>query len=89
MVDHENATPYEESPNSSVRQHFFKGVNVSHDEIQLAVDFFKPLQGAFYDIIDNAQYLDTKSKRSMKADIEEFYRHIDDTKKWKKRFINP
>lgn len=89
MVDHDYAVPFDRLPIFSVRDYYFKGQNVTLEEVKMAVEFYKPLEEVFKKIIDDAKYLDKGSKKSMKKDIEEFYKHLNEEDKWEKRFINP
>ena len=89
MVNHKYAIPYEKLPIFSVREYYFRGRKVTLEEVKMAVEFFKPLEDTFKKIIDDATYLNKRSKKSMKKDIDEFYKRLNDEDKWKKRFINP
>ena len=89
MVDQSYARPYEKLPINSVREYIFRGQEVTLEEVQMAVEFYKPLESTFNNIIDGPSYLDKRSKQSMKKDIDEFYKRLNDEDKWKRRFINP
>lgn len=89
MVNQKYAVPYERLPIYSVREYYFKGQKVNLEEIKMAVEFYKPLKDTFKKIIDDADYLDRKSKKSMQKDIDEFYKRLNQEDKWEKRFIKP
>ncbi len=89
MVNHDYAVPFERLPIYSVREHYFKGQKVTLEEVKMAVEFFNPLKDTFKKIIDDDNYLNRKSKKSMKKDIDEFYKRLNEEDKWEKRFINP
>lgn len=89
MVDQDYAHPYEKLPIKTVRDYIFRGQNLSLEEVKMAVEFYKPLEGIFKKIIDDANYLDKQSKRSMKKDIDEFYKRLNNEDKWEKRFLHP
>jgi hypothetical protein len=89
MVDQDYAVPFDRLPIYSVRDHYFKGQKVTLEEVKMAVNFYNPLKDTFKKIIDDANYLNRKSKKSMKNDIDEFYKRLNEEDKWEKRFINP
>jgi hypothetical protein len=89
MVDQDYAVPFEKLPIYSVRDYYFKGQKVTLEEVKMAVEFYKPLEDTFKKIIDDASYLDKRSKKSMKKDIDEFYKRLNEEDKWEKRFMNP
>lgn len=89
MVDQDYAVPFDRLPIYSVRDYYFKGIDITREEVEMAVEFYKPLKKTFKQIIDDAKYLNRKSKKSMKKDIDEFYKRLEEEDKWEKRFLNP
>ena len=89
MVDHDYAIPYNRLPIESIREYYFRGIDVTLEEVKMAVEFYKPLKDTFKKIVDEALYLDRRSKKSMKKDIDEFYKRLNEEDKWERRFIKP
>lgn len=89
MVNQDYAIPYEKLPIYSVLEYYFRGRKVTLEEVKMAVEFYKPLKDTFKKVIDDADYLDKKSKKFMKKHIDEFYKRLNEDDKWEKRFINP
>jgi len=89
IVNQDYAVPSPKIPISNVREYYFRGKNVSHEEVSMMRDYFNGLESSFYNIVEEADYLTDKSKKAMKKDIEEFYKRLNDEAKWEKRFINP
>lgn len=89
IVGMEYAVPHQKMPISSVRQQFFRGQEVTIEEVEMMTDFFISKKEAIYALINNNEYLSSKSIKQMGKYIDRFYISLTNKEQWDENFINP
>jgi len=89
IVGMEYAVPHQKMPIASVREQFFRGQEVTIEEVEMMNDYFVSKKDAIYALINNNEYLNSKSKKQMIKFIERFYISLANKEKWDENFINP
>lgn len=78
------AIPSVQLPIRSVRERFFKGSCKSITEYEKTIDLFNSKNSSIVSLIENADFLDNKFKRTSLKYIEDFYQIINDQSKFNK-----
>ncbi len=88
MVDAPYAVPHESLPIQDVRTRYFKGGNVEQPEALLLRKRFMDAKAAIMAEIEKFPYLDKFNKNDVKAYLEDFFKELEDEKRFLKA-INP
>jgi len=89
IVGMEYAVPHDRMPINNVWQPFFRGKNVTHEDIEMVEAFYESIKEDIYNTISNDTYLNDRSKKKMLRFIDLFYSTLTDENQWEDKFINP
>jgi len=89
IVGMDYAVPHDRIPVNDVTQAFFRGKEITQEEIEMMLSFFNQKKDTIYDIICNDENLSKGSKKRMVKFIDKFYETLSDKKKWEDKFITP
>ena len=89
MVNQDYAVPHEKIPISDVREYYFRGKNLTIEELLNMKDYYEALRPEMDSLLDSADYLSESSRESIRKDIDQFFKRLSDEGKWKKRFLTP
>ena len=87
IVEQDYAMPSSNIPINSLRQPFFRGKEVTEEEIVTTALFFMSKEKEMISIIENAEYLNKENKKNMIRDLSRFFKLLQDFERCKKAFI--
>ncbi len=87
IVDQDYAAPASNLPIDNVRQPYFRGKEVTLEEIVTTALYFLSKKQEMLELIDNADYLTKDNKRLMTRDLNRFFSLLQDIDRCKKAFI--
>ncbi len=89
IVGMDYAVPHDKMPIHDVWQPFFRGKNVTAEEVKMMAQFYNSKKERIYATINDDKYLSDKSKKQMTKFIDRFYETLDNEKQWHSKLINP
>lgn len=89
MVDQEYAIPFDKLPIKTVRDPYFRCSKVIEKEVKQMQEFYNTKEVELRAIIENSPLLKEGIKKDMLRDIDDFYKRLNDKKRWKNQFIVP
>ena len=87
IVDQDYAAPSTNLPINSIRQPYFRGKEVTVEEIVTTALYFLSKEKQMIAIIENADYLNKENKKLMSRDLSRFFKLLQDIERCKKAFI--
>ncbi len=87
IVDQDYAAPSSKLPIDNVRQPFFRGKDVTVEEIVTTSIFFLNKKKKLLNIIDSADYLTKNNKKLITTDLKRFFNLLEDLDRSKKAFM--
>ena len=79
IVDASYARPNVNVGQTSVQQRVWMGQSITSAELAAAIAHFNTKKDAVYELVENRDYLDKKTKRAVKSYLKDFYRDINKT----------
>ena len=89
IVGMDYAIPNDRMPIDGVNQPYFRGIDVTEQEVEMMSEFYESKKNLIYESINNDEYLTSNSKKEMYNFIDKFYETIHDREVWDEKFINP
>lgn len=86
IVGQDYAVPHDNIPIRDVGVPYFRGKNVTLEEVKQMASFYNGMKDNFYNTINHDPYLNKDSKKYMTTYLDEFYTRLNKEKKWKKTF---
>lgn len=87
IVDQDYAAPASNLPIDHVRQPYFRGKEVTLEEIVTTALYFLSKEKEMMSLVENADYLTKENKRLMSRDLSRFFKLLQDMDRCKKAFI--
>jgi len=87
IVDQDYAVPPSILPIDNVRQPFFRGKDITTEEIVTTSLFFLEREQEMLSIVDNADYLNKDNKKLISRDLKRFFKLLKNLDRTKKAFI--
>ena len=87
IVDQDYAVPPSILPIDNVRQPFFRGKDITTEEIVTTSLFFLEREKEMLSIVDNADYLNKDNKKLISRDLKRFFKLLKNLDRTKKAFI--
>jgi len=87
IVDQDYAAPSSKLPVDSVRQPYFRGNDVTVEEIVTTSLYFLERKNEMLSIVDKADYLSKESKKTITRDLKRFFKLLRNIDRCKKAFI--
>ena len=87
IVDQDYAVPPSIIPIDNVRQPFFRGKDITTEEIVTTSLFFLEREKEMLSIVDNADYLNKDNKKLIARDLKRFFKLLKNLDRTKKAFI--
>ena len=87
IVDQDYAAPSSNLPIDHIRQPFFRGKDVTLEEIVTTALFFLGKEKEILNIVDTADYLNKNNKKLITKDLKRFFKLLQDLDRSKKAFM--
>jgi hypothetical protein len=87
IVNQRYALPFKELNIQSVKERHFMPYDIQDDEVVQMIYFYKSKRSEIFSLIENADYLNVKSKSEIYKYIIDFYKLLDDPKKLKNTIV--
>ncbi|MBT8218369.1 MAG: metallophosphoesterase [Bacteroidia bacterium] len=85
IINTDYAIPSEKLPIASVTERHFMDKNITEEELNAAIDFYIEKETDFFAVVENASFMDEKTKKRANSFIQSFYKIIKDEKKVKRQ----
>jgi len=89
IINNDYAVTHHSLPIKTVRDPYFRGKNVTKEEVRAMKAYYENIRPELESIITEALYLSKSSKRHMLNDIDSFYDTLASEGSWSSVFINP